>query len=135
MYSHWLLLLCWWKRKALVNRIENSHRIFMAYLFIRFQHNSFFMSTKYWHYLLKILSVTLSAQVSPVTPTIPDHTEQFQTCVALLTQLLRTKVSFASSVFAGDTRRTRKPQKKKLVSFILIHLFRKFEPVYASCRG
>jgi len=78
----WLLLLCWRKREALVNQMEKSHHIFMEYLFIRFQHNSFLMSTKYLQYLLKILSVTLSAQVSPVTPTIPGHTEQFQTCVA-----------------------------------------------------
>jgi hypothetical protein len=44
---------------------EKSHRIFMAYLFIGFQQNSVLMSTKYSQYLLKILSVTLSAQVKP----------------------------------------------------------------------
>jgi len=47
--------------------------------------------------------------------------------VALLSQLLRTKVSYASSVFAGDTRRTRRPQTK-LVSFVLIHQFPKLSP-------
>ena len=83
----WLLLLCWRKREALINQMEKSHHIFMEYLFIRFQHNSFLMSTTYLQYLLKILSVTLSAQVSPVTPTIPGHTEQFQTCVAAASNL------------------------------------------------
>lgn len=70
------------------------------------------MSTKYVQYLLKTLSVTASTQVSAVTPTIPCHAEQFQTRVALLSQLLRTKVSSVSSDFVGDTRRTRGPQKK-----------------------
>ena len=69
--------------------MEKSHRIFMAYLFIRFQHKSFLMSTKYLQYLLKILSVTLSAQICPVTPTIPGNTEKFQTCVALLSHCCR----------------------------------------------
>ena len=85
----WLLPLCWRKREALVNQMEKSH-IFMTYLFIRFQNNGFLMSTKYLQYLLKILSVTLSAQISPVAPTIPDVSHCCRSCFEpkLVTRLL-----------------------------------------------
>jgi hypothetical protein len=67
--------------------------------------------------------------VSLVTPTIPGHTEQFQTCVALLTQLLRTKVSSVSSETNAEAT------KKKKIPLVLIHQFRKLEPEYALRRG